>query len=110
MNPSADGEAERARRNDTCFRRESPIGKEDARRVISDRAAVQQLPRFAIGVDGPTADDARIEKVKAPFAWPIDLSVGVANQDGLALMDRNLRRTNLDLERHSDALPLNGPS
>ena len=109
MNPSAYGEAERARRDDARFRRKSPIGQEDTRRVIGDGTAVQQLPRFAIGVDGPTADDARIEKVKAPFARPIDLSVGVADKDGLTLMDGDLGRTDLDLERHGDALPLKSP-
>jgi hypothetical protein len=36
MNPTADGEAERARRNDAGFRRERTVGKEDARRVIGD--------------------------------------------------------------------------
>src|SRR3984893_3818713 len=109
INPSADGEAERARRNDAGFRRERTVGKEDARRVIGDSSAVQQFPRFSIGVDSPTADNARIEEIKAPFTWPIDLSVGVADQDGLALVDGDLRRTDLNHEWHGDALPLRGP-
>jgi hypothetical protein len=109
-NPSADGKAERTRRNDTRFRRERTVRKEDARCVIGDGAAIQQLPRFSIGVDGPTADDARIEEIKTPFTWPIDLSVGIANQDGLPLVDGDLRRTNLNHERHGDALPWAAPT
>src|ERR1700730_10664320 len=106
INPSADGKAERTRRNDTRLRRERTVRKEDARRVISDGAAIQQLPRFSIGVDGPTADNARIDEVKPPFAWPIDLSVWITDKDGLALVNRDLRRTDLDLERHCNALLL----
>ena len=87
VNPSADGEAERARRNDPSFSREGTVGKEDSRGVIGDGPAVQKLPRFSIGIDGPTADNARIEEIKASFTWPIDLSVGVADQDGLALSE-----------------------
>ncbi|TPV99228.1 MAG: hypothetical protein USCAAHI_01326 [Beijerinckiaceae bacterium] len=109
INPSADGEAKRARRNDPGFRRERTVGKEDSRGVIGDGTAVQKLPRFSIGVDGPTADNARIEEVKAPFTWPIDLSVGITDQDGLALVDGDLRWTDLNHERHGDALPLRGP-
>jgi hypothetical protein len=52
-NPGADGESEHARRNDPGFR-ERTVGKEDSRGVIGDGAAVQKLPRFSIGVDGPT--------------------------------------------------------
>jgi hypothetical protein len=50
INPSADGEAVRPRRNDACFRRERTVRKEDARCVIGDGTAVQQLPGFSIGV------------------------------------------------------------
>src|ERR1700704_4042065 len=100
INPSADGETERARRNDAGFRRERTVGKENPRRVIGDGTAVQQFPCFSIGVDGPTADNAGIEEVEPPFAWPIDLSVRLTDQDGLALMDRDLRGTYLNLERH----------
>src|SRR6202045_5205509 len=102
IDPSADGEAERARRNGAVFRRERTVGKEDARRVIGDSSAVQQFPRFSISVDGPTADNARIEEVESPFAWPIDLSVGVTDQDGLALVDRDLRWAYLNLERREN--------
>src|ERR1700730_13835300 len=109
VNPAADGEAERARRNHPGFRRERTVGQENARGVIGDGPAVQKLPRFSIGVDGPTADNARIEEIKAPFTWPIDLSVGVADQDGLALVDGDLRRTDLNHKWHGDALPLRGP-
>ena len=109
LDPSADGEAERARRNGAVFRRERMVGKEDARRVIGDSSAVQQFPRFSISVDGPTADNARIEEVEPTFAWPIDLSVWLTNQDGLALVDGDLRWTDLNLKRHRDTLPLRCP-
>jgi hypothetical protein len=35
--------------------------------------------------------------------------IGVADQDGLALVDGDLRRTDLNHEWHGDALPLRGP-
>ena len=97
---SADGEAERARENWTVFREKGLVGKEDACRVVADGTAVQQLPRLAVGVNRPTADDPRIKKVKTLFARPIDLPVRLADEDRLALMDGDLRWTNLNLERH----------
>jgi len=60
--PSADSEAERARWYRAIFRRKGAIGKKDPRRVVSDGAAIKQVPGFTIGVDGPAADNARIAK------------------------------------------------
>src|SRR5207249_4275049 len=79
INPSADGETERARRNDAGFRRERTVGKENPRRVIGDGPAVQEFPCLSVGKDGPTADNARIEEVEPPFAWPMDLSVWITD-------------------------------
>ena len=80
--------------------RDGLVGEEDTCRVIVDGAAVQQLPRFAVGVDRPTADNPRVEEVEALVARPIDLPVRLADEHGLALVDGNLRWTNLNLERH----------
>ncbi len=52
VNPSADGEAERARRNHPGFRRDGTIGKKHPRRVIGDGTAVQQFSYFSIGDPG----------------------------------------------------------
>ena len=79
VNPSADGEAERTRRDHPGFRSDGTIGKKNPRRVIGNGPTVQKLPHFSVGIDGPTADNARIEEVKPPFAWPIDLPVGVTD-------------------------------
>ena len=97
---SADGEAEGARENRAVFGEDGLIGEEDACRVIVDRAAVQQLPRFAVGVNRPTADDPRVEEVQTLLARPSDLPVRLADEHRLTLVDGNLRWTNVNLERH----------
>src|SRR5207248_8692855 len=101
----ADGQSERAWRNCAVFGEDRPIGEEYAARVVADGAAVQQFPRFAIGINGPTADDARVEEVEALFARPVDLPVLLADQHRLALVDGDLGWADLDLERH-DCSPL----
>jgi hypothetical protein len=60
----------------------------------------QQFPGFAVGKDGPAADNPRIEEIKAFFARPIDLPVFLADQHCLTLVDGDLRRADLDLDRH----------
>ena len=97
---SADREAEGARGNRAVFGEDGLVGEEDACRVIVDRAAVQQLPRFAVGVNRPTADNPRVEEVQTLVARPIDLPVRLADEHRLTLVDGNLRWTNLNLERH----------
>src|ERR1700741_1901539 len=60
---SADGKAERTRRDRTIFGEDRSVGEEDPRCVIVDGTTVQQLPRLAVSVDRPVADDPRVEKV-----------------------------------------------
>src|SRR5262245_16816690 len=67
---------------------------------MGDRTPIEQIPGLAIGVDGPTADDARVEEVEALLARPVDLPIWLAHQHRLSLMDGDLVRTDLDLERH----------
>ena len=85
------------------FRRKRAIGKKDPRGVVSDCAAVKQVPGFTIGIDGPAADNARITEKQAFFARPFNLPVQLADQDRLILVNGDLGRTDLNLERH-DAL------
>jgi hypothetical protein len=66
-------------------------------------ANTEQLPRFAVGVDGPTTHNPRVEEVQTLVARPIDLPVRLADEHGLTLVDGNLRWTNLNLERHGVA-------
>jgi hypothetical protein len=56
----AEGEAQGARRDRAVFGEDRPIGQRDARCVVADGAAVQQFPEFAIRINPPTADNARI--------------------------------------------------
>src|SRR5262245_27735871 len=67
---------------------------------MGDRTSVEKIPRFAIGVDGPAADDPRVKEIEALVARPVDLPVWLADQHGLALMDGDLMRTDLNLEWH----------
>jgi hypothetical protein len=96
----ADGEAQRALRDRAVFGQQGPIGEEDAGCVVADGAAVQQLPGFAVGIDGPTANNARVEEVESLFAGPVDLPVLLGDQHRLALVDGDLRWAYLDLKRH----------
>jgi hypothetical protein len=95
-----------AKSHRAVFREQGPISQEDAACVVADGAAIQQLPRFAVGIDPPTAYDACVEEVETLFARPVDLPVLLADQHRLALMDGDLRWTDLDLERHNLLLRL----
>ena len=77
------------------------VGEIDRRGVVGDGAAVQKVPWLAIGVNRPTAEHAGIEEEEAAFARPADLGVEIGDQHGLAMVDGDLRRTNLNFERHS---------
>src|SRR5438046_8202802 len=99
-----DRQAHGARRDGAVFGENGFIGEEDARGMIVDGAAVQQLPRFAIGVNRPVADNPGIEKVKALLARPIDPSVWFADEHRLTLVDGDLARANVNLECHDGVL------
>src|SRR5262249_18323339 len=71
-----------------------------ARGMIVDGTAVQQLPRLAVGIDRPVADNPGVEKVKALLARPVDLPVRLADEHRLTLMDGDLRWANVNLECH----------
>src|SRR6266478_5076006 len=86
-NRSAYRKAQGPRRDRAVFGEQGPIGEEYAGCVVVDGATVQQLPGFAVGRDGPTADNARIEEVEPLFARPVDLSVLLGDQHRLALVD-----------------------
>ena len=67
---------------------------------MGDRATVQESPGLAIRVNGPTADDPRVIEIKTPLARPVDLTVRLADQQRLTVVDRDLLRTDLNLEWH----------
>jgi hypothetical protein len=48
---SPDHQAQRPRRDRPVIAREGAVGLENARRVIGDGAAIQQVPRLTVGVD-----------------------------------------------------------
>src|SRR5215475_5096254 len=67
---------------------------------MSDGTPIEEGPRFAVSVDGPTADDPCVKEVESLLARPVDLPVRFRDQHCLALVDRDLVRTDLNLERH----------
>jgi hypothetical protein len=67
-------------------------------------AATGQLLVVPVVADSPAADDPGIEEIEALFARPVDLAVFLGEQNRLALMDGDLRRTDLNFDRH-EALP-----
>jgi hypothetical protein len=97
---STDRQPERALSNRSVFAHQRPVGEKDAAGVVTDGAAIECLPRLAIRVDRPTAEDTRITEIKALFAGPFDLAVRLGNQHRLALVYGDLLRTDLYLERH----------
>jgi hypothetical protein len=97
---STDNEAERAIRNNAVGGRNAAIGEIGPRGIVGDRAAVQENPRLAIGVNSPTADHPRIIEIETLLARPIDLTVRIADQQRLTVVDRCLVRTDLNLEWH----------
>ncbi len=81
--------------------RDGPVGEVDARQVVGRRAAVQQVPSHAVGVDRPGADHPRVEEIQAHRRRPSDLPVRLGDQHRVARVDGKLRRADLDLERHA---------
>src|SRR6266536_1387874 len=77
--PAADAQPERAGGNRAALGRKVAIRQRDPCRVVGDGTAVEQLPGFAIGVDGPATDHARIEEIQTLFARPVDLPVQLAD-------------------------------
>src|SRR5262245_44185371 len=71
---------------------------------MGDGTAVKEAPGFAVGIDGPTANHARIKEIKPLLARPIDLPVRFSDQHCLPLVDRDLVWTDLNLEWH-DVFP-----
>ncbi len=101
------GQSERQRLpRDRAVLGEKPlVGQEDAGGVETDRAAVDQFPGRSVRVDRPGADQPGVEKIQPFVAGPVDLPVRFGDQDRHGLMDGDLRRADLDLERHERETP-----
>ena len=97
---AADHQAQRARRDRPVLAHEGAVGLEDARRMVGDGAAIQQVPRLAVGIDRPGADHPGVAEIQPAFAGPVHLPVGFGHQHRLSLVDGDLRRADLNLERH----------
>ena len=100
LDMAADHQAQRARCDRPVLAHEGAIGLEDARRMRGDSAAIQQVPRLAIGIDRPGADHPGVAKIQPTFARPVHLPVGLGHQHRLPLMDGDLGGADLHLERH----------
>src|SRR5262249_49169078 len=66
----------------------------------ADGAAVQQIPGYAVGIDRPVAENTGIEEEEPAIARPADLGIELGHQHRLAMVNGNLRRPHLNLERH----------
>src|SRR6185312_15809631 len=69
-------------------------------RMGGDGASVQEVPGFTICINRPSANDPGVTEIHSVIAWPLHLPVGICNQYRLSLMDRDLRRPNLNLGCH----------
>src|SRR6516165_8228183 len=83
----ADNETKRAWWNDPVGGRNRPIRKINSRGVVRYRTSIEQLPRLAIRVDTPTADDPCVKEIESLLAWPANLSIRFSHQYRLAVMD-----------------------
>src|SRR6185312_6085035 len=97
---TAEHQAERVLPDRALLADEVAVCKEDTRGEGGGRAAVEQVPRLAVGIHGPAADHAGVVEVETLLARPVDLTVEFAEEHGVPLMDRELRRPYLDFERH----------
>jgi hypothetical protein len=69
LDMAADHQAERARCDRTVLALERAISLEGARRMRGDSAAIQQVPRLAIGIDRPSADHPWCHENTAHGCW-----------------------------------------
>ena len=97
---SADHERQGAHRDGAAARQKIAVGQEDAGGIVGNGAAIQQHPWLAVGIDGPSTDDARVEEIDSLLAGRDDLAILLRDQHRLALVNGDLRRPNLDSERH----------
>src|SRR5262245_20533379 len=99
-NGSAHHKSECPRWNCSILRRNGAVGEIDFGGVIADGAAVQEVPGDAVGINCPAAEDASVEEEEAAVARPGDLGIELGHQHGLAMVNGDLRRTDLYFERH----------
>src|SRR5262249_61552265 len=95
------GRAEGGGRNWAVLGEDGLVGEENARCLVANGTAVEQLPGLPVSVDRPIADYPRVEEVQALFARPPNGPIRVSYEHCLALMDGNLGWTDLNLERHN---------
>ncbi len=100
---AADHQAEAACGNGAGLRDEGPVDEEDLRRVVGDVAAVQQVPLFSVGVELPAGNHAGVRGVQPFVRRPSDLAVLLGDEDAVALIDRQARRADRDLDGHCGA-------
>jgi hypothetical protein len=94
-------QTKRARRDRSVFGCESTVSLENACRVGCNGTSVQQIPQFAVGVDGLGADHPGVAEIEPTFARPVDLAAGLGQQYCLTLMNGDLRWADLNLECHA---------
>ena len=100
VNVTAEHQAECVLRDRALLGVDVAVCKKDARGDACGRAAVEQVPWLAVGVHCPAADHAGVVEVETLLARPVDLTVGLAEEHRVPLMDRELRRAYLNFERH----------
>ncbi len=104
VNPSADGPADQqskgSGRDLADLGVERPVSEENAIGVVGDVAAVQEIPRLAVGEDLPRRDYPGVRMVEALVRRPPNLTVRLGDEHAVALVDRKPRRSDCDLERH----------
>ena len=81
-------EQERLRRDVAVLGDDDAVGQKDLRGVVGDRARIEQLPAFAIGVDRPGAEHSRVVHEQAALARPLDLPVQLGHEHASGLADR----------------------
>src|SRR6185312_16477602 len=81
-----------------CY--QAAIGEANSRSRGRRRFATEQVPWPRSWRGWSKADEAGIEKVEALGARTFDLAIRFAHEHRVSLMDREVRRTDFDFQRH----------
>src|SRR5712692_2409152 len=97
---AAEHESEGTWRDLAVFSGNGPIGEEYTRSVMGDVAGVEQVPKLAVCIDAPAADQPGVEKVEALVTRPRNLAVAIGDQNAISLMQSELRWAHGNFKSH----------
>ncbi len=86
IDPSSNHKTDGPGRDVSFLRGDGAIDEIDPRGVMANARRIEEVPRLAIRVNLPAADEARVKKKKPFVAGIRDLAVALCDEHGIALM------------------------